>query len=98
MASDDSSPAPAAAAVRLRRPIDGTRDHVRGGGVPGTITVLAYADLLCPYCQRLRRVVLRLREALGDRLAYVFRHFPNERAHPGTTRIAQAIEAAGKQG
>ena len=46
-------------------------------------TVVLYGDLLCPYCQRLRRVMLRLREALGDRLVYVFRHFPNERAHPG---------------
>jgi NhaA family Na+:H+ antiporter len=42
--------------------------------------------------------MLRLREALGDRLVYVFRHFPNERAHPGAERIARATEAAAKQG
>jgi NhaA family Na+:H+ antiporter len=42
--------------------------------------------------------MVRLREALGDRLVYVFRHFPNERAHPGATRIALATEAAGEQG
>jgi NhaA family Na+:H+ antiporter len=40
----------------------------------------------------------RLRDALGDRLVYAFRHFPNERAHPGATRIAQATEAAANQG
>jgi NhaA family Na+:H+ antiporter len=97
MASDDTS-APAVAAVRLRRPVDPGRDHARGGSVPATVTVVAYADLLCPYCQRLRRVLLRIREALGARLVYVFRHFPNERAHPGATRIAQATEAAGRQG
>ena len=56
------------------------------------------AIYLCPYCQRLRRVMMRLREALGDRLVYAFRHFPNERAHPGATRIALATEAAAKQG
>ncbi|MEA2700337.1 MAG: Na+:H+ antiporter, NhaA family [Myxococcales bacterium] len=95
MATDESS---AGTAVRLQRPVDPARDHVRGGRAPDVITVVAYADLLCPYCQRLRRVMLRLRAALGDRLAYVFRHFPNERAHPGAERIARATEAAANQG
>ena len=66
--------------------------------MPGAVEVVAYADLLCPYCQRLRRVLLRLREALGNRLISVFRHFPNERAHPGAERIARATEAAANQG
>jgi NhaA family Na+:H+ antiporter len=39
-----------------------------------------------------------LREALGERLLYVFRHFPNERAHPGAELAARAAEAAGLQG
>jgi NhaA family Na+:H+ antiporter len=95
MATDESS---ASSAVRLQRPIDPARDHVRGGGVPDAVTVVAYADLLCPYCQRLRRVMLRLREALGDRLVFAFRHFPNDRARPGAERIARAAEAAANQG
>ena len=97
MASDHST-ATHAASVRLQRSVDPERDHVRGGGAAETVEVVAYADLLCPYCQRLRRVLVRLRAALGDRLLYVFRHFPNERAHPGATRIALATEAAGAQG
>src|SRR6478609_1098641 len=96
MADDESQTA--RAPTRLLHAVDPARDHIRGGGVPDTVTIVAYADLLCPYCQRLRRVLLRLREALGDRLVYVFRHFPNERAHPGATRIAQATEAAANQG
>src|SRR5262249_19913457 len=96
MAKDEDSVA--GANFRLDRPIDPSRDHVRGGGTPDVIRVVAYADLLCPYCQRLRHVLLRVREALGDRLVYAFRHFPNERAHPGAEHIARATEAAGKQG
>jgi Na+:H+ antiporter, NhaA family len=46
----------------------------------------------------LRFVMARLRDALGERLAYVFRHFPNEAAHPGASQIARAAEAAGRQG
>jgi NhaA family Na+:H+ antiporter len=97
MASEHAASTPVAS-VRLQRPVDPERDHARGGGPADTVVVVAYADLLCPYCQRLRRVLVRLRAALGDRLLYVFRHFPNERAHPGAERIARATEAAGKQG
>src|SRR5580765_2533493 len=83
---------------RLLRPVDRARDHVRGGEAPsGVITLVVYSDYLCPYCRRLRGVISRLRKALGDRLAYVFRHFPNERAHPGAEFMSRAAEAAGKQ-
>ena len=60
--------------------------------------LVAYQDFLCPYCRRLRPVMRRLREALGDRLVYVFRHFPNERANPGANLAARASEAAALQG
>ncbi len=90
---------PPAAAVRLRRPMDRARDHVRGGGAErGLVTLVLYGDYLCPYCRALRDVLARLRETLGERFAYVFRHFPNERAHPGAELAARAAEAAGAQG
>jgi NhaA family Na+:H+ antiporter len=46
----------------------------------------------------LKVITDRLREDLGDRVAFVYRHFPNERSHPGARKIAAAVEAAGKQG
>ena len=79
----------------LLRPVDLARDHIRGGNAPaGVITLVVYSDYLCPYCRRLRIVIARLRKTLGGRLAYVFRHFPNERAHPGAEFMARAAEAA----
>jgi Na+:H+ antiporter, NhaA family len=87
-----------AAERRLLRPIDGRRDHIRGGKTHDRrVTVLIYGDYLCPYCRRLRLVMERLRQALGERLAYVFRHFPNERAHPGAELMSLGAEAAGRQ-
>src|SRR6185437_250221 len=83
----------------LIRPIDRERDHVRGGEVPdGPLTLLVYGDFLCPYCRQLRHVLGRLRRALGEQLAYVFRHFPNERAHPGAVLMSLGSEAAARQG
>jgi NhaA family Na+:H+ antiporter len=87
-------------AVRaLQQPVDKRRDHVRGGAVKrGRGTVLIYGDYLCPYCRRLRTVMDRLRKTLGERLVYVFRHFPNERVHPGAEFASIASEAAARQG
>ena len=84
---------------RLIRPVDRLRDHIRGGdGRDDRLTVLIYGDYLCPYCRRLRHVLERLRRALGERMAYVFRHFPNERAHPGAELMSIGSEAADRQG
>ncbi len=83
----------------LRRPVDPASDHIRGGTARnGIVRVVVYGDYLCPYCRRLVAIIARLRETLGERLAYVFRHFPNETAHPGAHLVARAAEAAAMQG
>jgi NhaA family Na+:H+ antiporter len=86
------------ARLRLQSEVDPNRDHVRGPWTDDAIVVVGYQDFLCPYCRRLRQVFRRLRETLGDRLVYVFRHFPNERANPGAELAARAAEAAARQG
>ena len=95
----DEAARPGAAAFKLQRAIDPKRDHIRGGkSGKDVISVLLYGDFLCPYCRRLRPILIRLRQALGQRMAFVFRHYPNEAAHPGATFMARAAEAAGRQG
>jgi Na+:H+ antiporter, NhaA family len=84
--------------VRLLNAIDPERDHVRGTLSEVAIVVVGYQDFLCPYCRRLRQTYQRLRDALGERLVYVFRHFPREQVHPGAELLARAAEAAGRQG
>jgi NhaA family Na+:H+ antiporter len=90
---------PEAPTHRLLRPVDPGRDHIRGGP-PGRKrrTIVIYGDYLCPYCRRLGPVLDQLRETLGARMAYVFRHFPNERVHPGAEYVARTTEAANCQG
>ena len=80
---------------RLRLPV-GERDHARG---PATalVTLVESGDYECPYCGAAYPVVEELRQAFGDRLRFVFRHFPLAEMHPHAVDAAEAAEAAGAQ-
>ena len=87
-----------AAGTRLKRAVDLERDHVRGNDAgDGVVYMVVYGDYLCPYCRALFRVLAQLRVTLGSSLVYVFRHLPNERAHPGAELLARGSEAAAAQ-
>jgi NhaA family Na+:H+ antiporter len=87
------------AGIKLGRAIDFERDHVRGNGTGDRVVhLVVYGDYLCPYCRGLFHILAQLRSTLGSSLVYVFRHLPNERAHPGAELFAHAAEAAAAQG
>jgi protein-disulfide isomerase len=72
------------------------RDHIRG---PATalVSLVEYGDYECPYCGEAYPVVEELQQVLGDRLQFVFRHFPLTQMHPHAEGAAEAAEAAGAQ-
>jgi len=75
----------------------GARDHARGPE-DAPVTLVKYGDYECPYCRRLHPVLEELRERAGERMRFVFRHFPLDSAHPRARRAALAAEAAASQG
>jgi NhaA family Na+:H+ antiporter len=75
----------------------GDRDHILGPD-EAKITLVEYGDLQCYHCRQVQPVIRQLRERLGNRLRYVFRHFPISSIHPDANLAAQATEAAGAQG
>ncbi|MBM4443548.1 MAG: DsbA family protein [Candidatus Rokubacteria bacterium] len=80
---------------RLTVPV-GERDHIRGP-VDAPLTLLEYGDYECPYCGAAHPVVEEVREAMGARLRFVYRHFPLSNIHPHAEPAAEAAEAAGAQ-
>jgi NhaA family Na+:H+ antiporter len=88
MAADDSP--------TLKSPI-GDRDHIEGT-VDAQVTLVEYGDYECPHCRQVAPIVEQLQERFGDRLRYVFRHFPITTAHPNAQLAAEAAEAAAAQG
>ncbi len=81
----------------LDRPVNIDDDHIRGR-FDARLTLVEYSDFECPFCGTPTGVVRELREHLGDRLRYVFRHLPLHEEHPHAQLAAEAAEAAGTQG
>ena len=72
-------------------------DHVRGErGAP--LQLVMFGDFQCPYCLGAQSVLRRVRERLGDRLVFGFRHLPIPERHPLALLAAEASEAAAAQG
>lgn len=72
-------------------------DHILGPATAPT-TLVEYGDYECPYCGAAHPVVEKVRQRLGDRLRFVFRHFPLTGTHPHAEHAAEAAEAMGVQG
>jgi protein-disulfide isomerase len=73
------------------------RDHSRGPA-EAPITLVEYGDFECPFCGMAYPAVKDVQRRLGNRLRYVYRHFPRTQEHPHAHLAAEAAEAAAAQG
>jgi NhaA family Na+:H+ antiporter len=73
------------------------RDHVKRS-LDAPVVLVEYGDYECPHCQEVYPILHELKERMGDRVAYVYRHFPVSRQHPNAQLAAEAAEAASAQG
>jgi protein-disulfide isomerase len=72
-------------------------DHVRGEpGAP--LRLVMFGDFQCPFCLGAQKSLRRVRERLGERLLFAFRHLPIPEKHPLAMEAAEASEAAAAQG
>lgn len=75
----------------------GPRDHTMGPA-DAPVTLVEYGDFQCPHCRKADGIVKQVQRQLGERLRFVYRHFPLTRIHPEAEHAAEAAEAAGAQG
>jgi protein-disulfide isomerase len=82
--------------AKLAVPV-GPKDHAQG---PETapVTLVEYGDFECPHCGRAYLMIKNIQRLMGQRLRFVFRHFPLTQIHPMAEPAAEAAEAAGAQG
>ena len=67
------------------------------GNPAAPVTVVEFSDFQCPFCVRARPTVVRVREAYGDKVRWVFRHFPLA-FHEQAEKAGEAAACAGDQG
>jgi NhaA family Na+:H+ antiporter len=77
---------------RLDRPVDSSRDHVVGAE-RAQITLVEYGSYDCPHCRAANDRISEVRNQLGDRVRYVFRHRPISNSELAR-RAADLIEQA----
>ena len=73
------------------------RDHALGPA-DAPVTIVEYGDYECPDCLNFVPVIAEVRRRMGERLRFVFRHFPRNNIHPHASTAAEVAEAAGEQG
>ena len=64
---------------------------------PDKAVLVEYSDFQCPACRIYYPLVKQLRTDLGDKLIFVYKHFPLKK-HRNADAAARAAEAAGLQG
>ncbi|MCC6737296.1 MAG: Na+/H+ antiporter NhaA [Bauldia sp.] len=60
---------------RLDRPVDNATDHILGNP-DAPLTLVEYGSYSCPHCRAANAHLTEVRDELGNRLKYVFRHRP----------------------
>lgn len=77
------------------RPLEDS-DHIDGPD-DAPFELVMFADFQCPYCIAAHPILGRVRERLGGRLRFSFRHLPIRDSHPDAQAAAEAAEAAAAQ-
>jgi protein-disulfide isomerase len=82
----DEAPAP------VGKPADVTSDdHVLGPN-NAKVTLIAYSDFQCPFCQRFHPTALKLVNDYKGKVRLVFRSFPLSSIHPQAQKASEAAE------
>lgn len=95
-ASNYTNPTPALDAKTKDEALGRVTPNVRGKQ-DSSVTVIEFGDMQCPACASANPKIDELYKTYGDRVKFVFRHYPLSQ-HKNALVGADAVEAAGEQG
>lgn len=81
----------------LKLPFNKSRDNFTGDP-SASLELVQYGDFQCEHCGSVFISIKLLQQYFGDKLKFIFRHFPILTAHRFALDAAVASEAAGLQG
>ncbi len=73
-------------------------EHIRGDFDKAEVFLVEYSDMECPFCKRFHQTLKQVKDEYGDKLAWVYRHFPLDNLHSKARKEAQASECAAELG
>jgi protein-disulfide isomerase len=74
-----------------------TTGHPSKGPKDAPIELIEFSDFQCPFCQRANPTVEQVLKTYGDRIHFVYRHYPLPN-HPNARPAAEAAACADEQG
>jgi protein-disulfide isomerase len=67
------------------------------GPINAPIEIIEFSDFQCPFCLRANPIVTQVLNTYGDRIRFVYRHYPLPN-HPNARPAAEASQCANEQG
>jgi len=74
-----------------------SEDHIRGNP-NASVKIVEYSDMECPFCKSFHPTMQRIVDEYGDKVAWVYRHFPLDSIHSKARPEAIAAECANELG
>lgn len=68
------------------------------GNKDAAVTLIEYSDFQCPACRSAFPQIENIVGEFGEKMQFVYRHYPISQIHKNAEPAARAAEAAGKQG
>lgn len=82
--------------IEAMKPVD-ENDHILGD-IKASVKIVEFSDTECPFCKRFHVTMQDATKEYGDKVAWVYRHFPLDAIHSRARKEAEATECAAALG
>jgi len=95
--TNQTSSAATAALAQYRNAPPGAQPPNMLGSPTAAVTVEEFADFQCPSCAQVHTIMKNVQSIYGNRIKFIYRHFPLNQMHKNAYDASLAAEAAGEQ-